>query len=260
MLRATKTMTLTAREFFAEHWFLDALVELEQEGADDVGARRRQILFGACCAECYLVEWARELLMTTFKHGDLVDQLQQYFPKPDPTLASRMASASALQLERAHHLIANGDIDSGLALVARANEQLQRLATVKPQNAASLWQSVPLRLYEEGFLDNCISQPPGSYSKEHAKDFQRLIEIRNAVTHGGLSRPHVLLEKGKQLPPPRVSSRDLLELERGWALRVVATRLVELHANTNTPEPRWFDEFIYEVPTEADETEGDREG
>jgi hypothetical protein len=49
---------------FAPGWFADALVEARATG--DRASRRREILFAACCAESYIVEWVRDSIL---EHG-----------------------------------------------------------------------------------------------------------------------------------------------------------------------------------------------
>ncbi|SRR5258708_9913112 len=57
---------------FASKWYADALREAKLPGLD---ARRREIVFSACCAESYLLEWVRDGILKG-QHG----QLEQYFP------------------------------------------------------------------------------------------------------------------------------------------------------------------------------------
>ena len=67
--------TVWITETFAPDWFADAIHESHLEGP---GARRREIIFGVCCAESYLLEWVRdEVLNREF------GKLKSYFPPDD---------------------------------------------------------------------------------------------------------------------------------------------------------------------------------
>jgi hypothetical protein len=59
----TATLTVTGHcptvwtaDDFAASWYKDALAEARARGED---ARRREIIFAACFAECFIFEWAR---------------------------------------------------------------------------------------------------------------------------------------------------------------------------------------------------------
>jgi len=60
---------------WAAAWYQDAQQEVTESGLD---ARRREILFAVCCAECYLFEWVRDV-----KYASQPSQLLALFPVGD---------------------------------------------------------------------------------------------------------------------------------------------------------------------------------
>jgi hypothetical protein len=63
---------------FARDWFDDARNETTKE---TVAARRREIVFAVCALESYLLEWARDILLSKFSAAELLSKLERYFPK-----------------------------------------------------------------------------------------------------------------------------------------------------------------------------------
>ena len=63
---------------FARDWFDDARNETTKETA---AARRREIVFAVCALESYLLEWARDILLSRFSAAELLSKLERYFPK-----------------------------------------------------------------------------------------------------------------------------------------------------------------------------------
>src|ERR1700722_12245320 len=63
---------------FARDWFDDARNEATKETA---AARRREIVFAVCALESYLLEWARDILLSKFSAAELLSKLETYFPK-----------------------------------------------------------------------------------------------------------------------------------------------------------------------------------
>lgn len=60
---------------FSRSWYEDARTEA---AVSEPNARRREIIFAVCCAECYLFEWVRdEILRRDYQ------RLTHYFPIPD---------------------------------------------------------------------------------------------------------------------------------------------------------------------------------
>jgi hypothetical protein len=62
---------------FARDWFDDARHEATKETA---GARRKEIIFAVCTLESYLLEWAREVLLSGHSTAELLSKLEEYFP------------------------------------------------------------------------------------------------------------------------------------------------------------------------------------
>jgi len=72
-----QTPTTVQKQHFSKPWFLDAVKEAQVERDKD--ARRREILFSVCFAECYLVEWVRDEIL-----AGRIEEFTNYFP-PDRT-------------------------------------------------------------------------------------------------------------------------------------------------------------------------------
>jgi hypothetical protein len=63
---------------FARDWFDDARNEATKETA---AARRREIVFAVCTLESYLLEWARDIILSRHSAAELLSKLEKYFPK-----------------------------------------------------------------------------------------------------------------------------------------------------------------------------------
>lgn len=69
------------------------------------------------------------------------------------------------------------------------------------------------------------------------QEFNRLIDFRNGLLHGGASRPETAgLTKGFPVP----SMRELDLLKPGWAIYVVRNLIIELNTVADTPLPNWI--------------------
>jgi hypothetical protein len=58
--------TVVSVHYYAQHWFEDTFNEA-QKSKGDPNARRREILFAVCFAECYLYEWTFKVLQDHYR-------------------------------------------------------------------------------------------------------------------------------------------------------------------------------------------------
>src|SRR5215208_3650841 len=105
----------------------------------------------------------------------------------------------------------------------------------KPQSLISLWSEVPRRLHEDGYLPKLL----GKYTRAHARDFVRLVDYRNDITHANVSHSDVLSSEPEASRQARTTTTALTELPPGWAMGVVAERIQQLHRETGTTPPEW---------------------
>jgi hypothetical protein len=63
---------------FARDWFDDTRNEATKETA---AARRREIVFAVCTLESYLLEWARDIILSRHSAAELLSKLAKYFPE-----------------------------------------------------------------------------------------------------------------------------------------------------------------------------------
>jgi hypothetical protein len=76
--------TAIVKADFAKDWFDDARNEVTKETSDLIAAaaaRRREIIFSVCALESYLLEWAREILLSRYGEAELLNKLSKYFPE-----------------------------------------------------------------------------------------------------------------------------------------------------------------------------------
>jgi len=105
----------------------------------------------------------------------------------------------------------------------------------KQSTTIGLWNEVPRRLHEDGYLPKLL----GEYTEAHVKDFTRLIDYRNDITHANVSHPDVLSSEPEASRQARTTTTALTELPPGWAMGVVAQRIQQLHRETGTTPPEW---------------------
>jgi hypothetical protein len=234
-LKIRERVDRTARARFAEAWFDDAKREALPTTADDLHARRREIIFGVHCLEGYLVEWTADLLSSRFTDAALVDALQEYFSRSDLGDARNRATAALAHVEEARRLIDSEHIAEGLAHLEEIREGLQAISQLRRQNLIGLFSELPRQLYKNGYVPKCL----GKYSKDHRQDFARLIDYRNDITHANVSRPDVLSSEPEASRPAGTPTAKLSALPPGWAIGVVAERIQQLHRETGTAPPEW---------------------
>jgi hypothetical protein len=95
----------------------------------------------------------------------------------------------------------------------------------RPGGARPKWRDIPVELRRDGL----IPQVP-TYTSDD--DWNRLIDYRDGLVHATASRP------SDSDPVP--SKDDLDSLPRGWAVRVVQDRILELHSAAGTDPPSWL--------------------
>lgn len=89
---------------FAPDWFNDALQETKRSD-QDIGTRRREILFSVALAEAYIVEWVRDEIFPE----DLI-KLKEYFIPGDRTPVSDKWKDIPKRLARERHIPRSPDI------------------------------------------------------------------------------------------------------------------------------------------------------
>src|SRR5215211_425462 len=70
-------LTVWVEYEFAPEWLEDARREARTAGHN---ARRREVVFAVCFAESYLFEWVRDQVLDKRDFGQLVKDLNYYFP------------------------------------------------------------------------------------------------------------------------------------------------------------------------------------
>ncbi|MGZ4953543.1 MAG: hypothetical protein ACXV8Q_00405 [Methylobacter sp.] len=117
------------------------------------------------------------------------------------------------------------------------NSDYEALETYFPTGQCSgvkeRWKDVTKRLDKDNQINNTHD-----FSRSTAwKEFNRLIDFRNGLLHGGASRPETAgLTNGFPVP----SMRELDALRPGWAIDVVRSLIFELSTVAGTPPPNWI--------------------
>jgi hypothetical protein len=97
------------------------------------------------------------------------------------------------------------------------------------------WKKVTKRLVEKGAIP---AQP--DFTQHYWKEFSDLVKFRNGLIHGGASWPdsNSIPDKRKRARP---TNEELVKMDQGWAVGVVAEVIRQLHLAVGTPTPPWLD-------------------
>lgn len=97
------------------------------------------------------------------------------------------------------------------------------------------WKGVIERLV----ADRAIPGKPDFDNQRYWKDFEKLVRFRNGLVHGRASRPdsNAILDEDERAGP---TVHDLVAMDQGWAVRVVAEVIKRLHTAVGTTPPTWL--------------------
>jgi hypothetical protein len=116
------------------------------------------------------------------------------------------------------------------------HQKLLRRYFRKWQSLCAQWEEIPRALHCEGHIaDFAIVGPMPLLA-----DFERLVDMRNDITHGNISHPEVYSPLGEVQHPLRTTSADLVALRPGWAIETIAERIRMLHRQVGTIPPPWL--------------------
>jgi hypothetical protein len=98
------------------------------------------------------------------------------------------------------------------------------------------WEQVINRLER----DRAIPRKPEFGETPYWKEFQKLVDFRNGLVHGRASRPDSnTIRDERERPGP--TNEDLVKMDQGWPVRVVAEVIRNLHAAVGSAPPKWLD-------------------
>jgi hypothetical protein len=228
--------TVPAFSRFAEAWFADARREAAPATAGDLHARRREIVFSVHSLESYLVEWVVDLLATRVGRAGLLDALQTYFPESAASAQDRLLAEAVAHVAAARALLDTGHVGAGAGRLEDALDRLDAARQNTPQNLNRLWREIPRRLHDEQLVPRQL----GKYAQPHRGEFRRLIDLRNAMTHANLSPPAGPTPRPEDVRQATTTTTELMRLAPGWAVRVAAERIRQMHELTGTTAPPWI--------------------
>jgi hypothetical protein len=91
------------------------------------------------------------------------------------------------------------------------------------------------RLAKEG----AIRRKP-DFGQVYWEEFDKLVTFRNGLVHGRASRPDSnTMRDERERPGP--TNEDLVKMDQGWPVRVVAAVIRNLHAAVGSIPPKWLD-------------------
>jgi hypothetical protein len=127
--------------------------------------------------------------------------------------------------------------DEVLKLVNSDYKRLDEYFTIEESYDPILerWKKVIKRLLEKGAIP---AQP--DFTQHYWKEFSDLVKFRNGLMHGRASWPdsNSIPDKRKRAGP---TNEELVKMDQGWAVGVVAEVIRQLHAAVGTPAPAWLD-------------------
>lgn len=101
------------------------------------------------------------------------------------------------------------------------------------RGVAEKWKEVPKALLDAGL----IAAVP-DLGRSYWQDWLDLVDLRNGLIHARASCPETNSQPADKKTVP--SKGDLDKLTPGWAVKVVAILVRELHAAVSTPAPAWL--------------------
>jgi hypothetical protein len=220
---------------FARDWYGDACREAETTFARDLQARRREVVCAACCAESYLVEWTWDTLRARLDHAAAFDKLRACFAYNVPAVR-RAIRVVIKDFKLVQGQLRASDVDGAINGLTAALDQLQQVTKLPTPSASDQWTRIPRLLRKHGLYDGEVP----TFDEPHKDQFRTLIDIRNHVTHGGISFPVIGAPTEDASRRAEVTVNDLASLAPGWAVGVVTDRIRRFHTAAGTSPPAWL--------------------
>jgi len=102
------------------------------------------------------------------------------------------------------------------------------------------WKVIPEKLREDKLISGVLNT-----NKKYWQEWIRLVKYRNGLVHAGASWPERATSPVTEKPVPPLSK--LAQLEPGWAVKITAQLVEELHKAAKVPVPNWLHPLLENI-------------